>query len=385
MLPAQAKKPRILFLFSDTGGGHRSAAEAIIEALNLEYPDEYDSRMVDIFRDYAPPPLQHAPELYPEMTKVPDMWGLGFHISDGRRRVLFYSKALMPYLKKSVKRLVDENPTDIFVSVHPLINHPLLELLGNRREVPFVTVVTDPVSVHAAWFDPRSDLTMVVTDQARKRALKLYLSPDKVKTIGLPVADRFCHDLGDKDALREQLGWQTGKRTALLVGGGDGMGPLYEMARAINNSGIDMALTMVCGRNHQLKEDLEGLRWKIPVKIYGFTRQMPEMMQASDVLITKAGPGTITEALNSGLPIILYSRLPGQEEGNVDYVVDNNVGVWAPDSFDMVEHLRFWFANEKAYQRTSANAKALANPLAARQIAGEIVRKLGRIPKTVLN
>lgn len=379
------RKPKVLFLFSDTGGGHRSAAEAIIEALELEYPGHFETSMVDIFRDYAPPPLQKAPELYPEMTKVPDMWGLGFHMSDGRRRVMFYSKVLAPYLRKSVSRLVIENPTDIYVSVHPLINWPLLQLLGPERRIPYITVVTDPVSVHAAWFDPLADTTVVVTESARQKALKVRIDPHKVKTIGLPVADRFCHPLGSKTDLRQQLGWDLEKKTALMVGGGDGMGPLYEMASAINDSRLDMALSIVCGRNQQLKKDLEKIRWKIPANIYGFTRQMPEMMQASDVLITKAGPGTITEAINCGLPIILYSRLPGQEEGNVDYVVDNNVGVWAPEPDAMVTQLRYWFENQKAYERTRANCKALANPLAARQIAGEIALKLGLNPKTVLN
>ena len=105
---------------------------------------------------------------------------------------------------------------------------------------------------------------------------------------------------------------------------------LEKTAHAINEARLDAALVIITGRNRDLKYRLEQYDWNMPVSIYGFVRNMPDFMQASNVLVTKAGPGTISEACISGLPIILYSKVPGQEDGNVDYVVNEGAGVWAP-------------------------------------------------------
>ncbi len=373
MLHYQAELPHIVFLFSDTGGGHRSASEAIIEAINLEYSERYNAEMIDIFRDYAPPPLHYAPEIYPPLTRMPDVWKWWYRLSDGPRRVHFTSRMMYPYVRHSIDRLLRENPADLYVSVHPLINAPLLQALGKNRQTPYVTVVTDLVTAHAFWYHRDADMTVVCTEKARQRALAAGIDNKKLVTIGLPVADRFCHPQEDKKALRQQLGWRTDKPVVLLVGGGDGMGPLYKIARAINHAKPDLALVVVCGRNRELKTNLEKLYWQIPAYVYGFVRDMPDLMNASDILITKAGPGTITEGMISGLPIILYSRIPGQEEGNVDYVVEQHAGEWAPTPEKVVEVLNRWMANPEEYKRMGEASRSLANPQAAREIARVLI------------
>ena len=146
-LPKQ--QPNILFLFSDTGGGHRSATEAIIEALHLEYGNQYRTEMVDIFKDYAPPPLKMLPALYPRIVRAPQAWGLGYHLSNGPKRVSVLSASAWPYVRNAYRRLVREHPSDLIVSVHSLANEPVLRALGHERP-PFITVVTDLVSVHAS-------------------------------------------------------------------------------------------------------------------------------------------------------------------------------------------------------------------------------------------
>jgi 1,2-diacylglycerol 3-beta-galactosyltransferase len=121
-----------------------------------------------------------------------------------------------------------------------------------------------------------------------------------------------------------------------------------------------------------LKESLEKWEWNIPAHIYGFVREMPSLMRAADILLTKAGPGTISEALIAGLPIILYHRISGQEEGNVAYVIDEGAGVWAPDTRDIVETLKNWIENPDERLIAVQNAKRLARPNASRDIAKEI-------------
>jgi 1,2-diacylglycerol 3-beta-galactosyltransferase len=103
---------------------------------------------------------------------------------------------------------------------------------------------------------------------------------------------------------------------------------------------------------------------------------MPELMNASDIILTKAGPGTISEAFTAGLPIILYSRMPGQEEGNVDYVVEKGAGVWAPYPEQVVATLRYWLDHPEERQKIAKTSKNLARPDASKDIARKIIEVL---------
>ncbi|MFC1878401.1 glycosyltransferase [Chloroflexota bacterium] len=366
------EKPHILFLFSDTGGGHRSASEAIIEAIKLEYGETISTEMIDFFLDYTPPPLNHMPALYPKMVRVPQAWGLGYRLSNGQRRSRLLTAGAWPYVRKSLRQLAKKRPCNLIVSVHPLANELILRALGPKRP-HFITVVTDMVTTHALWYNSQVDRCIVPTETARQRALDCGLKPEQISVIGLPVADRFCQPIDDRSEIRIRFGWPLDRSLVILVGGGEGMGPLEETAHAITKACPDVALVVIAGRNENLKTRLENTDWPIPTFIYGFVREMPEFMQAADILVTKAGPGTISEAFIAGLPIILYSRLPGQEDGNVTYVVSEGAGVWAPQPEKIVQAIQYWQKNPKTYQQAISACKRLARPDAARQIAQILV------------
>ena len=375
-LPAPGAKPHILFLFSDTGGGHRAAMDAIIEALQLEYGDAITIEMVDFLKEYAPPPYNQLPRFYPEIVKLPELWGVGYKISDGRRQARIMTSTFWPIVRRAARRLVREHPADLLVSVHPVANSFCLKALGRNRP-PFVTVVTDMVSTHALWFDKRADLILVPTRMARESALENHMSPEKVRVAGQPISERHCLSGCDKLSLREKNGWTVDKFTVLLVGGGDGMGPLAETARAIDESGLDVNLVIVTGRNVQLKNYLETLSWENPTYINGFTHEMPDFMYAADAIVTKAGPGTIAEALAASLPIILYAKLPGQEDGNVTYVENRGVGVWAPDPLKVVRTLTRWISRPSEREKVVENCRSAARPDASRIIARALGEKIG--------
>jgi len=369
------ERPRVLFLFSDTGGGHRSAAEAIIEAMQADFASRFSLEMVDIFKQYAPPPLNFLPDLYPKIVRFPQAWGAGYYLSNGRSRSEILITSTWPYIRRSTRKLIAQHPAELIVSVHPLANTPVLKALGEVH-TPFITVVTDLVTSHAFWYHRRVDLCIVPTEAARQRAFRHGLRPEQVQVIGLPVAERFCQPDGDIAQIRARLGWPADLPVILLVGGGEGMGPLEKTAVAIDHARLPLALVVVAGRNQQLKQRLESLPWSSPTFIYGFVREMPDFMKASDILVSKAGPGTITEAFNAGLPIILYSRLPGQESGNVEFVVSEGAGVWAPTTVQIIAALRCWHENPSMLATAAQNARRLANPHAAHQIAKILVQRL---------
>lgn len=369
-------RSRILFLYSDTGGGHRSAAEAVLEALHRQYGDRIQTTMVDIFKEYAPRPLNRMPEWYPIMVRVPQAWGLGYRLSDGRYRSRLLTDTTWLYVRRNAQALVEQNPADLIASFHPLANSPALRVLKGARP-PYVTVVTDLVTGHTLWYDRRVDLCIVPTELAYLRAVEAGMKPEQLQVIGLPVAERFCQPLGEKDTLRQHLGWRSDLLIVLLMGGGEGMGPMEKIAYAIDAAQLPIGLVIVTGRNAKLEERLRAYEWRTPTWIYGFVREMPQFMHAADILLTKAGPSTICEAFIAGLPMILYSRLPGQEDGNVHYVTSHAAGIWAPRPERVIVALKEWIEQPQKRMQAAEACRRLARPQAAQQIAQILAAKIG--------
>ncbi|MBI5927967.1 MAG: galactosyldiacylglycerol synthase [Chloroflexi bacterium] len=374
-MPTTQSPRRILLLMSDTGGGHRAAATAIQAALENRYPGAYTFDMVDAFRYYTPTPFKHMPRLYPLwVNHARSSWGTGYRISDGPHRSKLVMGSFYVSWRRGFRRLFDEHPADLVVCVHSLFNHNAMRVLQDWPTRPrFVTVVTDLVSTHAFWYNNKVDLCLVPTQTAYERGLRYKMQPEKMKITGLPVHPDFVAGLTDKQQAREELGWDVKKLTVLLVSGGDAMGPLFKTARAINDQKLDIQLVIIAGRNAPLKAKLEGCDWNQTTHIYPFTEKMAQMMSGADILVTKAGPATISEAFVAGIPMILSGHVPGQEDGNVRYVIESGAGVYAPGPTRVAEVLAEWVSRPPDFrQRYADAAKQIGSTDAASQIADEI-------------
>ncbi|MDX1992073.1 MAG: glycosyltransferase [bacterium] len=366
---------RVLFLFSDTGGGHRAAAEAIRDALYQQYgQDAIQASMVDVFKQ-ALFPLNYMPEFYPWwVNHSKTSWGVGYNLTNTKRRARVLSSGMYLTSGHRLRKMARSNPADVVVCVHSVVNRPSMRaFLALDHRPPFITVVTDLVSTHAFWYDKHAERCLVPTQVAYDTGIELGMKPEQLSVTGLPVHPRFGDAMMDKAEAKRTLGWRLDKPAILMVAGGDGMGPLYETTRAINEKRLDCQLIVVAGRNKVLKEKLEAGEWHQPTQIYGFTREMPRMMAAADILVTKAGPATISEACIAGLPMILSDAIPGQETGNVDYVVENNAGVYAPDPDVVASTVEQWLKEgEAGLRRRAENARRLGRPNAVWDIASEV-------------
>jgi 1,2-diacylglycerol 3-beta-galactosyltransferase len=366
---------RVLFLFSDTGGGHRAAAEAIRDALLIRHPDEVSAEIVDVFRAYSPFPLKYMPEFYPWLVnRSKSSWAMGYHLTNSRESVQLLSLGIYNSIEKGLKRMLEEHPADAIVCVHSVLNSPTMRALRQlEQRPPYITVVTDLVSTHHFWYDPHVDRCLVPTQQAYERGLRSGLKPEQMRVTGLPVHPHFAERLKAKAAARAELGWNPDLPTIVLVGGGEGMGPLYKTARALNDERLNCQLVIIAGRNQPLKEKLESSEWHQPTHIYPFVSNMPVIMAGADILVTKAGPATICEACIAGLPVILYDAIPGQETGNIDFVVRSNAGIFAPTARAVTEAVAGWLAEgAQGLQRRSENARSLGRPNAVWEIADEV-------------
>ena len=189
---------RIVILFSDTGGGHRSAGEAIQEALLAAYGERVEVELVDGLTHYAPPPLNRSAAWYPRVIANGRLtWGMSYWLSNGRWRVRLVNDLIWPYVRKAARRLLREHPADLYVSVHAVLTAVLREM--GRPRPPFVTVVTDLVTTHAWWYTMKADLCLVPTEPAGRLAVRYGYPPERVRVVGLPVSARFSASAGGGD------------------------------------------------------------------------------------------------------------------------------------------------------------------------------------------
>ena len=363
---------KVLILMSDTGGGHRSAAEAIAEGLEHIGPGEFDVQLLDFIADCTPFPLNRTARLYrPAVTYGGPLWGWFWRVNDGHRQMALLLKLFTPWARSRLAQVLRRTMPQAIVSVHSLSNHLAVQAVrGLDQPIPVITLVTDLVRAYASWFCPGVDLCIVPSETGRQKALACGLPPEKIKVVGLPVSLKFGQESGGKSERKGKLGLQPDLPALLIVGGGEGMGNVFRIARTIAEARLPAQLLVVAGRNGSLRRRLGSVAWEIPTAVFGFVGNMPELMAASEIVITKAGPATITEAIACGLPIVISGAIPYQEDLNVAYVVENGVGHLAKDPGEIANLLREWLQpGNGELSRIAKNARRLARPETTLEVA----------------
>ncbi len=380
--PRTAPVQRILILMSMTGGGHRASALALKAGFEHEYPGRFAIDIVDILTEHTFWPLNHSPQIYSLIaTEAPWLWGVA------------YSTELTPTLTRSAVRLagklaqghisaaLDHYRPDLVISVHPLAQEITLHVLARRpARSPFVTVVTDLASVHPLWLTPRVDALYLASEEALAAARAAGVPPTRTHLLGLPIRPAFAEPPTlSRAALRSQLGMDPELPAVILMGGGDGVGPVQAIATAADKAfaaqRVKAQIVVICGRNEGLRSRLAARTWSNPAHILGFVENVPDWMHACDAIVTKAGPGTIAEACVCGLPILLSGFIPGQEEGNVTYVVGHGAGALEVNPEAIGRTLAHWFGKGSPERlRMAKRARALGRPHATADIVQSVMR-----------
>ena len=408
----------VQILMSDTGGGHRASANALRDAFDVLYPGRIKCDIVDIYTDYGPffPYNAYVP-LYKFMAKYPITWDIFYHFGCTPfglwlNEFLLDTFCFKPFLKCLARPSCGTNHrADMVVSVHPLTQDIPLKILSfldsgtkdmKGRQTPFCTVVTDLGSAHPTWFNPGVDKCFVPSDALYQAAKDRQLSDDQIVQYGLPIRRGFwasnqessnsknnkknkqqASSSSSPRDLKKQLGLDETLPTVLIVGGGDGMGGIVEISKALgeklgamDDTQPQSQMVVVCGKNEQAKAQLQGVNWGkgVRVNVQGFVDNMDEWMRASDTLVTKAGPGTIAEASICGLPCMLFSYLPGQEAGNIPFVENSGFGKYSGDSVVIADTVTSWLSSPSLLQEMRDNALAAARPDATLDIARDLAQ-----------
>lgn len=373
---------RALLLMSHTGGGHKASAQALQAGFALHYPQQVDTTMVDLLIDYVAPPLNQLPKTYGVIANhLPWVWQMLWSTGSYPNATRQLMEGIAYLSEPRVVALLEEERPDLLISVHPLVHELLFHALDVLQwQIPVFTVVTDLASTHPLWFHPRVTTCFVASEASYQHALACGLQPTQVRQTGLPVRPAFAAPQPAKAEVRQTLRMAPDLPAVLLVGGGDGIGPVAEIAQQLDahlsSSGQPSGqMVVICGHNQSLYQQLHTIQWRIPVQIHGFVDNMPQWMTATDCIVTKAGPGTIAEATIAGLPIILSGFIPGQEEGNIPFVVEGGAGAFCEDPMQIGQTIARWFGpDQQQFRLMSERARQLARPHATAQITQAILK-----------
>ena len=305
------------------------------------------------------------------------VWGPLYYTTHGRRRAKFFGRFIYFYNQQNLQQMIMKHPADVVVSVHSVVTRPSMYAYRSfNRRPPFITVVTDFVETPYYWYDRHVEQCFVPTNVAYERGLKMGLRPQQMQVTGLPVNPHFTDNMVDREQARRELGWTHDLPTVMLIAGSEGIGNLFETATTIDKQVKGCHLAIIAGRNQEIRAELESYSWRNPHHIYGFVSnhdEMPKLMTASHILVTKAGPGTINEAFLTGIPMIINSAIPGQEDGNAEFVEDNYAGIKVTKPKAVAKVVQDWLIDHpEKRERYATNSLKLARPNAVWDIADAV-------------
>lgn len=357
---------RLTIIFHDAGGGHRNAAEALKTVLSsqanpwnvglLNIQERLDQ--LDIIRKFTGIRIQ---ETYNQIL---------------RRGWTRFTPLLLKLLQTTIRvyhrpivRVLREywaqHPADMVLSVIPHFNREIAESLQGRDRPTFVTLITDLADYPPHfWIERESEYIIAGTERARHQARDFGLSDDHIfLTSGMILKPKFYQRLSiDRRAERQRLGLEPDLPTGIVLFGGYGSRVMEQITQRIDSSGAGAQLILICGHNHKLAATLNALSTKMPKLVVGFANNVEYYMALSDFFVGKPGPGSISEALQLHLPVIVECNaktLP-QERYNAQWVIENKVGL-VVSSFREIAAAVQKLLEPEMFRELQRNASAYSN------------------------
>jgi len=362
----------------------------------VAYP-QHTVKQLDLEKFYSALHRKVHSEGYAKLVKsAPELWGLLFKTTDDpdvARKLNKFQQLFPGRSRKKFIEYLEKFRPDVVLCTH----YGPLEILGqfkteaaemaakskpkssktsrvSRTWKPFVVSVVTDFEAHALWMDAGVDLYCVAAKETSTRLIARGADKKSIVATGIPVAAKFATPV-DARAVRKTMGLRDDLPTVLVLSGGFGMGPVEKIVAELNKAKGDFQAVIVCGRNEELRRELAAQDHKHPTRVLGFASNMHELMAIADVIVTKPGGLTSSEALAIGKPLFILDPIPGQEAANSDFLLERGAATKVNRVEDLPFRLHELLGSKKLATMAKA-AKALGRLKSAEAVCKEVMARV---------
>lgn len=325
---------RVLIFTASTGGGHKKASAAL-ESYIKSRDSEAVVKTVDALKAVGKAFDKLISGGYVFLAKhAPRVYGKMYRHSDKDTKLNSLVDNVTGVASKKLFPMIDEFKPDVIVTTHPFAAEMVSAIKGKHElSVPLISIVTD-FAPHKTYIQPNVDFLVVSSNEMKYQLENLGIKSDSIRTLGIPV-DPVFYKKQDKNALLEEMDLECDVPTILMMAGSFGVSDVFDIYEGILNISEKFQLIIITGNNKKLYSEFERRLEKLGdggkrTKLNFFVNDVYRYMHASDLLITKPGGLTVTEALASCLPMAIFKAYPGQEADNEDYLIRNNMAIQLP-------------------------------------------------------
>lgn len=354
-------KQKLLFFYLHTGGGHLAPAKAVAQVVNEKYegyqvvlqdgfeksPKFISNLIVDGYKNLQ----SYAPKIYEILYAL-------------NKNKVFTSSTINnihKIIKYDILDIIEQQKPDKIVIFHSFLIKPIIKALKNLDlNIPVIVVVTDPITPPPIWFLNKELFFVVFSKQAKKYALEEGVKEENIKILNFPLDGKFSKSLSEKEKLDFKIknNLPTEKPTVLILGGADGLPKGKKIVKRLVELAADIHIVIVCGRNKELYYKIEKYISEkniSNVTVLGYINYVYELMQSSDIVISKCGASTFMEILLSKKVPIISSYLWEQEKGNVEFIVDNDMGFYETSTKKIAKIVNKLISNREFYEEIVFN------------------------------
>lgn len=366
---------RVLSLTVSAGKGHNKAAEAIKKHFLKNY-DNVEMEIVDVLK-YINPMIDKivVGSYLKSLKRTPAIYAKLYEFAENEEAISSFSGLVNDVLSLKLKNLIEDFNPDVILCTHPFPIE-MLSILKKKGKIstPVAAILTD-YAPHSFWLYSHVEAYIIPHEDFIYEVVDKGISEDTIYPYGIPISEDFLVEI-DKEQARDELGLERDKLTLLLMGGGLGIGNIKGIFEALAFSSMDVQIIAVTGSNLKLKNKLEDIASRSSKKtlIFDYTDKVSALMSASDILVTKPGGLTITEALVSHIPIIITSPIPGQEEKNSAYLLNSGIAARVKSSDNIVSVIKQLVDSPTRLMNMKMAAMEKAKPGAAKDICELLIK-----------
>ncbi|GCE18289.1 glycosyltransferase [Dictyobacter kobayashii] len=321
----------ILILTSKTGGGHVSLAEALRDLLQASASDDLRIEIVD-------PQASFFHWHYRLVSRYALwLWSAEFKLIDTPARARLAHHVFTTLVARSLRATIQRLQPSIIITTYPFLTYEVIQVLQSLGStIPFAMLFTDPLALHASWLtEKRASVVLAPTRETYQRAEGVGFVPARLHQVGWPVRAQFRQQALQANATRratilQELGLNPDRFTVFLQGGGEGAAQFGQAVEQLLSIDDKLQIILATGTNHALQARFQQVKNVYPLP---FTKEIASYMAAADVIMGKAGPNMLFEAVTLGKPFIATTYIPGQEEANLEFIQQHKLG-WVALTLD---------------------------------------------------